>query len=142
MADWLGVPDDYRDHLGFIYIISHTASGAYYIGKKQFFRKIRRRPLKGKRRARLNVVESDWRKYWGSSKLLLAAIEERGEDAFTRRILETCDSKFQLAYRELQIQLEHDVLNDPKCFNGIIHIRLQKSVGDPLRSEAATFEQQ
>jgi len=128
---WVNVPDDPMDHFGFVYRITHE-SGAFYIGKKQFKRRIRRKPLKGKKRHRIDHVESDWKTYWGSSNLLLEAIEKYGEQQFTREIISLHQSKSELAMAELKLQLECDVLNDPISFNGIIHVRLSKKVGDPI----------
>jgi hypothetical protein len=132
MSEWVCVPDDYMDHLGFVYQITHIDTGCYYIGKKQFLKRIRRKPLKGRKRARICHVESDWKKYWGSSNALLAAVEKHGEDAFIRRVLSVHDNKRDLAYAELKIQVGRDVLDDPLCYNGIINVRLSKPVGDPI----------
>jgi hypothetical protein len=64
------------------------------------------------------VTESDWSKYWGSSKTLLAAIKESGHDAFTREILKPCTSKKSLGYYEVYFQMIFDVLKiDSYCDN-------------------------
>lgn len=131
MSEWQGVPDDYKDYLGFVYIIEHL-SGGYYVGKRQIFKRIRRKPLKGKKRHRICSVESDWRNYWGSSAALLAAIESEGKESFTRTVLTLCKSKRDLAYQELLEQIKRDVLNDPLSWNGMINVRLGKRVGDPI----------
>jgi hypothetical protein len=132
MSDWIGVPDNIEDYLGFIYVITHVESGAYYIGKKQTTRKLRRKPLKGQKRVRICHVESDWKTYWGSSKTLLEAVEKHGEDAFERRIVRLCKSKFELSYEELKLQMQYNVLDDPLSFNGILNVRLSKPVGNPI----------
>lgn len=131
MSQWINVPDNPMNHFGFVYQIEHE-SGAYYIGKKQFVRKIRRPPLKGKKRRRIDHVESDWNSYWGSSENLIQAVKRYGEQEFTRTIISVHESKSELALAELKLQLEHDVLNDPRCFNGILNIRLSKKVGNPI----------
>ena len=130
--EWLNVPDDYEDSLGFVYVIEHTETGCYYIGKKQFWKTIRRKPLKGRKRVRVCKVESDWRTYWGSSNALQDAIAENGHESFTRSVVRTCNSKFELAYEELREQMRRNVLDDPKSFNGIINVRLSKPVGNPM----------
>lgn len=132
MSQWLNVPDNPMDHFGFVYRITHCDTGAYYIGKKQLVRKIRRPPLKGKKRRRVDYVESDWKTYWGSSENLIEAVKKYGEQEFTREFVSLHESKSDLALAELKLQLEHDVLNDPKCFNGILNIRLSKKVGNPI----------
>ena len=51
---------------GFIYEIINTINNKKYIGKKQMVRKIKRKPLKGKKRKRIDFIESDWKTYTGS----------------------------------------------------------------------------
>ena len=41
---------------GFIYEITNTINGKKYIGKKQMTRKIKRKPLKGKKRKRIDYI--------------------------------------------------------------------------------------
>lgn len=132
MSDWQGVPERHLRHLGFVYVITHIDSNSTYIGKKQFKKKLRRKPLKGKKRVRLDDVESDWRTYWGSSNALLDAIKKHGEAAFVRRIISVHDSKRELAYAELKLQVEQDVLNNPRSWNSMINVRLSCPVGDPI----------
>lgn len=113
---------------GFIYEITNNAllEPKKYIGKKQCISKIRRKPLKGKKRARLDQKESDWKTYTGSSKELNEDIEKYGKDSFTFIILEWCSSKFELGYKEIKLQLLHDVLLKECYYNGIINCRLGK----------------
>lgn len=128
MNEWINLPSEkeIEDNLGFVYIIECTINNKYYIGKKQFHKQIRRKPLKGKRRVRISHVQSPWRQYFGSSQDLLSDKDKMGENAFKRRILKLCKSKYDLAMEELLEQLRRDVLNDPLSYNGIINIRLKK----------------
>ncbi len=141
MTEWQGVPDDYMDHFGFVYLIKHRETGCSYIGKKQFKKRLRRKPLKGKKRHRIDWVESDWKTYWGSSENLLEAVAREGEESFDRFVMRVCDSKFEMAYEELIAQIANNVLNDPKSFNGIINVRLSKPVGDPIKKARETNEE-
>jgi hypothetical protein len=113
---------------GFIYVITNNAlpEPKKYIGKKQCVSKIRRKPLKGKKRARLGEKESDWKTYTSSSKELNEDIEKYGKEKFTFVILEWCSSKFELGYKEIKLQLQHDVLLKECFYNGIINCRLGK----------------
>ena len=113
---------------GFIYEITNNAlpEPKKYIGKKQCVSKIRRKPLKGKKRARLGQKESDWKTYTGSSKELNEDIKKYGKENFTFVILEWCSSKFELGYKEIKLQLHHDVLLKECFYNGIINCRLGK----------------
>ena len=71
-----------EDAYGFIYEIVNTINHKKYIGKKQMVRKIRRNPLKGKKRKRVDYVESDWKTYTGSSDALNIDIASIGIDKF------------------------------------------------------------
>ena len=52
---------------GFVYNIRNLITGQEYIGKKFFYSKRTLPPLKGKKRKRHVVKESDWKKYTSSS---------------------------------------------------------------------------
>lgn len=113
-----------EDAFGFIYEITNTVNQKKYIGKKQMVKRIKRAPLKGKKRKRIDLVESDWKTYTGSSDRLNADIEEHGKEAFTFEILKFCNSKFELSYFESKIQFERDVLLSENYYNGIINCRI------------------
>ena len=53
---------------GFIYEVHHIESGKKYIGKKQLMSNRTLPPLKGQKRKRKVVKESDWKTYYGSQK--------------------------------------------------------------------------
>jgi len=126
-SSWLGIENRQEDDIGFVYMIKHGQSGKYYIGKKGFYRAVRRKPLKGQKRIRKDKVESDWESYWGSSKKFLEYAEQEGKDKFDRIIMRFCKTKSELSYEELKAQIKHDVLNDPLSFNGIINVRLNRT---------------
>tara|TARA_R100000278_G_scaffold121421_1_gene105348 strand:+ start:216 stop:650 length:435 start_codon:yes stop_codon:yes gene_type:complete len=112
---------------GFIYEIVNTINDKKYIGKKQMVRKIRRNPLKGKKRKRIDYIESDWKTYTGSSDALNADIANLGIDKFVFKVLKFCDSKFELSYFEAKMQFEKDVLLNEDYYNGIINCRIGKA---------------
>ena len=109
---------------GFIYEITNLITNKKYIGKKQIQSKIRRKPLKGKKRVRIEYKQSDWKSYTGSSNDLNDDIKKYGKENFTFNILKICDSKWELAYFECKIQLERDVLLKDDYYNGIINVRI------------------
>ena len=115
-----------EDAFGFIYEIVNIINGKKYIGKKQMKRKIRRLPLKGKKRKRVDYVDSDWRTYTGSSDALNIDIAANGKDKFVFKILKFCNSKFELSYFEAKMQFEKDVLLSEDYYNGIINCRIGK----------------
>lgn len=122
---------------GFIYEITNNAlpSPKKYIGKKQCRFKIKRKPLKGKTRKRLDTKESDWKTYMGSSKELQKDIDQYGKQNFNFVILEWCNSKFELGYKEIKRQIQEDVLLKDEYYNGIINCRLGRAPKDFILNE-------
>jgi hypothetical protein len=120
--------DREEDDIGFIYKITNLNNNKFYIGCKKLQRKIVRKPLKGKKRKRRELKESDWENYWSSSLDLNNDVEILGKENFRREIIEFVKSQWMLKYRELVWQLKYDVMN-PKTnsYNGIINVRLCKT---------------
>ena len=102
-----------EDNLGFVYIVTDKKTKMKYIGKKGFFSKVTKPPLKGKKRKRRSFKESDWKKYCGSSEAVKLLVEENGLDHFDREILYLCKSKGELNYMELREQILREVLLKP-----------------------------
>jgi len=124
---WKNLPDDYGDIFGFVYIIKNNHPDSikkYYIGKKQCQKRVKKKPLKGKTRNRIQFKDNDVMKYWGSSKELLSDIEKYGIDHFSREVIELCDSKFHMTYSELCWQILSNALMDEKSYNGILNCRI------------------
>ena len=111
-------------YIGFVYIITNLTNNKKYIGKKLAKFKKTRPPLKGKKRKRKSLVESDWRTYWGSSEHLLADITELGPENFSREILYFCTTRGQLSYLEAKEQFDREVLLTDEYYNGIINVRI------------------
>ena len=112
---------------GFIYEITNNVTNKKYIGKKQCQSRIKRKPLKGKKRNRINYVESDWKSYTSSSNEINEEIKKIGKENFTFKILRTCDSKWALAYFEIKEQIDREVLFKDEYLNGIINCRIGKA---------------
>lgn len=102
---------------GFVYKITHTPTGKYYIGKKSLWAKRTLPPLKGKKRKRRVIKESDWKKYHSSNDWIKTQVKEGNEDDFKREIIQFCPSKKSLTYYELRWQLYYDVLADDNSLN-------------------------
>ena len=115
-----------EDAFGFIYEITNLIDGKKYIGRKQMIKKIRRMPLKGKKRKRIDFVESDWKTYTGSSDRLNIDIASNGKDKFLFKILRFCRNKYELVYFEAKMQFDKDVLLSEDYYNGIINCRIGK----------------
>ena len=109
---------------GFIYEITNTVTNKKYIGKKQCKSKLKRKPLKGKKNKRIEIKESDWREYTSSSTELNEDIVKYGKSKFIFKILKTCGSKWELAYKEISEQISKQVLLRDDYYNGIINVRI------------------
>lgn len=108
--------DDLVGSVAFVYVIQHKKTGKRYFGKKRLRRKVKRKPLKGKKRARVSYIESDWQTYYGSNEALQREVQEQGGQAFTRTILRLCKTLSESSYFEAKIQFEHDVLFYPEKY--------------------------
>lgn len=115
-----------EDMDSFVYLITRLRDGKAYVGKKTFWNKRRRPPLKGKKRVRVDYVESDWKSYYGSSDALNADVALEGEEAFTREILHLCKLRGAASYLEAKEQFARDVLTG-NYYNGIIAVKISRS---------------
>lgn len=122
---------------GFIYEIINTKTDKKYIGKKQCFMRIKRKPLKGYKRNRISKTESSWKEYTSSSKELNEDIKNYGKENFVFKILKTCGSKWELAYEEIKEQIQKNVLLRDDYYNGIINVR----IGTPPAEIKSRFTQ-
>lgn len=121
---------DLTQYVGFVYLITNKIDGRKYIGKKltTFSKTTTRKNKKtGKVKKIRSKVESDWRSYYGSNKELNDDVKRLGEENFERLILEFCETKGKLSYRELVYQIENRVLEKKEYYNSIIQVRIHKS---------------
>lgn len=107
---------DINEYFGFIYKITNTVTSQFYIGKKQFFKE-RKVKLKDSKRKIKQLIESDWKKYWGSSKEFLSHKKEHKDEHFKKEILFLCKNKSELTYYENYYIYENHNMLDPLCFN-------------------------
>ena len=114
-------PEEYQ---GFVYIITELDTDKKYIGKK-FFWKPKTLPVTKKRKRRVKTrVESDWRKYYGSSKEVQQLLELKGSDNFKREILRLCKTKGECSYYEAKYQFDNDVLLRDDYYNEFIGCKI------------------
>ncbi len=116
-----------KDWVGFVYLITEKETGMKYIGKKLFWSHRKLPPLKGKKRKRKVIKESDWQTYHGSSAKILEMLKENGTDKWHREILMLCTTKGELSYMEAKLQFDNDVLLRDDYFNGIISCRINQT---------------
>ena len=123
MIQWLWEGNHIKDEeipesaVGFIYMIEHIPTGKYYIGKKNLKAKRTLPPLKGKKRKRKVIKESDWRKYMSSNQWIKEEVSNGGEENFKKKILQFCYSAKALTYYELYWQFKYNVLADENSLN-------------------------
>ena len=106
MTDWtyndkpfLDTPEEYQ---GFVYCITEIDTSKKYIGKKNLWAP-KVLPITKKRKRRVKTrVESDWRKYYGSSLEVKLLVEQKGFDNYKREILKLCVSKGEMSYWEIK----------------------------------------
>ena len=124
MNSWIGVPEDISKYQAYVYIIRNLHTNKAYIGYKNYWKNIKRKPLKGTKRVRRDKIETDWKNYWGSCEKLKEDIKTLGKTHFSRRILINCRTKMEAQYEELRLQIEHGVLLSPMWYNDMIRVRM------------------
>ena len=102
---------------GFIYEVFHKPSGKKYLGKKVLHFNRTLPPLKGMKRKRKVVKESDWRTYFGSHAEIKQLIKEEKQDEFERRILQFVPTKKLLTYYECKYLFINEVLEHDEYIN-------------------------
>jgi hypothetical protein len=112
--------------MGFVYLIHNLENNRLYIGQKSFYSTLTRPPLKGKKRSRKIVRQSDWQKYYGSNEELKRDLENNGYNC-ARTVLRYCKSKSELNYWELSEQMSRDVLLDHKYYNSYVGARIARN---------------
>jgi len=111
------IEDMPKDSFGFIYEVIHNPTGQKYLGKKvlQFNRKLP--PLKGQKRKRKVIKESDWKTYYGSHQTIKTLIKEGKQKEFSREILQFVPTKKLLTYYECKYLFKKEVLENNKYIN-------------------------
>ena len=102
-----------EDAVGFVYEIFHKPTGKRYIGKKILKTKRTRPPLKGKKRKRIDYVDSKWAKYTGSNS---ESKKWKIEDC-QRVIHFVCTRKDEMTYLETMLIFERKALIDENYLN-------------------------
>jgi hypothetical protein len=98
------IEDFPENSFGFIYKITNTITGKFYIGKKSLYHNVKKKLTKKElaeqsgpgRKATTKRIqkESDWATYWGSNKEILEEIKISGNLAFTRKIINKVKTEY------------------------------------------------
>ncbi len=132
MTDWIYtdrefIIEDAEGYIGFIYLITNLVNDKKYVGQKRLWKTITKPPLKGQKRKRKEIKQSDWKEYWGSSENLKKDIELFGKENFKREIIRLCKAKGELHYMELKYQIDNNVLFREDFYNNIVQTRIHGS---------------
>lgn len=122
---WLTTQERTKFHIGFVYLIRELNTGMKYYGIKKLHKRIRRKPLKGYKRVRIDYVESDWKTYITSSPIMQKKITEN-KDNYVFAIVDFCESVTDMKAREAYYQLKHYVDGMfHELYNEVINLRLR-----------------
>ena len=114
--------NDIDGFFGYVYCITNLTTGRRYIGRKYF--PSSRKPRGGKRRVK---TESDWKRYYGSSKELTDDVKKLGRSVFKREILSLHRTKGWVNYEETrQLFLNNVLSEDENYYNSNILGRYMK----------------
>ena len=113
-----------EDCEAFVYLITNLTNNKKYIGKKFFWNKKTLPKTKTRKRRVRTLVESDWRVYMGSNRVLKEEVEVAGTDPYHREILHLCKTKGECSYLEAKEQFDREVLLSDNYYNGIINCRI------------------
>ena len=113
-----------KEYMGFVYLITDLTTNRKYIGKKLFWNTRKLKPLKGKTRRRTQVVESNWKNYYGSNEELQQLVENSHAQRFEREILHLCTKKGIMSYLEAREQFDRNVLLSDEYYNNFIGCKI------------------
>jgi hypothetical protein len=113
-----------KEYMGFVYLVTDLTTNRKYIGKKLFWNTRKLKPLKGKTRRRTQVVESNWKNYYGSNEELQQLVENSHAQRFEREILHLCTKKGIMGYLEAREQFDRNVLLSDEYYNNFIGCKI------------------
>ena len=114
----------HKEIYGFVYLITSKKTNKQYIGKK-FFWSSKTKSVKGKKKR--SKVESDWKTYFGSNKVLIEDVKQNGEDNYIREILHLCKTKGECNYLEAYEQFTRKALIGESYYNEWIMVKVHRS---------------
>ena len=114
----------HKELYGFVYLITCKKTNKKYVGKK-FFWSSKTKTIKGKKKR--SKVESDWKNYFGSNKVLIEDVKNNGKDNYSREILHLCKTKGECNYLEAYEQFTREVLIGDAYYNEWIMVKVHRS---------------
>lgn len=115
-----GIKQIPKDAIGFVYKITEKSTGKYYYGIKLLYKTVKLKPLKGTKRKRKVIKDSDWKTYTtsGSAKQAIDA----NPNKYTFEILSFHSSKTSMKVEEAR--LITDNVYNTQCYNQMINLRV------------------
>jgi len=121
---WRNIPEIPEEFVGFVYEIIEKNTNKKYIGIKKFWKIIKYPPLKGKKNKRHKKVETDWKEYNSSNKILQKKIKNNPKN-YDKRIIHACNSITEMKCLEAHIQLTYYIKGEwNKLYNQMINLRI------------------
>jgi len=114
----------YKEVYGFVYLITCLKTGKLYVGKKLFWSQ-KTKTVKGKKKR--TKVESDWKDYYGSNKVLAEEVQTNGVENYKREILHLCKTKGECNYLEAYEQFTRKCLIGDSYYNEWIMVKVHRS---------------
>ena len=112
-----GIEQIPKNSFGFIYQSTYITTNEKYLFKKVLFFNRTLPPLKGMKRKRKVVKESDWQTYYGSHEKIKTLLKENKQSEFQREILEFAFNKKHLTYLETKYLFCNNVLENEEYIN-------------------------
>ena len=112
-----GIEQIPKNTFGFIYQSIYIPTNEKYLGKKVLYFNKTLPPLKGFKRKRKVVKESDWITYYGSHEKIKILLKENKHNNFKREILEFAFNKKHLTYLETKYLFCNNVLENEEYIN-------------------------
>jgi hypothetical protein len=124
--------DDFPEGtVGFVYEITNKINGRKYLGKK-ILHSAKKKLVNGKNKR--YKVDSDWKKYYGSSEEVKADLLKYGKENFSRKILYLCKDKSSCSYLETKEIFVRDALLKLEFYNSWLSCRINKKNLNSLRN--------
>lgn len=114
----------HKEVYGFVYLITCLKTGKLYVGKKLFWSQ-KTKTVKGKKKR--TKVESDWKDYYGSNKVLAEEVQTNGVENYKREILHLCKTKGECNYLEAYEQFTRKCLIGDSYYNEWIMVKVHRS---------------
>jgi hypothetical protein len=114
----------FKEVYGFVYLITCLKTGKLYVGKKLFWSQ-KTKTVKGKKKR--TKVESDWKDYYGSNKVLAEEVQTNGVENYKREILHLCKTKGECNYLEAYEQFTRNCLIGDSYYNEWIMVKVHRS---------------